>query len=100
MLSVTGLLISFAVGAGVLALWIQFRFPKLCPEDMRRTLIHVGIALVLAQLLVPVLLKTVPPKSAAGLLVMLMVLALPALIYCFLASIWVIKVAQSSLQHR
>ena len=94
------LLVSFALGAAALALWIQTRFPKLAPENMARTLIHVGVSIVVAQLIVPLLGGAVEDGGIAGLFTLLFLIALPALVYCFLASIWALLLLQGALRHR
>jgi hypothetical protein len=91
------LLGSFAAGAGLLALWIDARFPRLAP-GFRVVVIHVGVAIVIAQLIVPVLGNLGPLEGRAGVMLMLFAIALPALIYCFLTSVWVIKAAQGAMR--
>lgn len=92
-------LVGFAVGAGLIALWIDVRFPGLAP-DFRRTLLHVGISIVLAQLIVPILGSATPAGNVPGLMLLLFCIVLPTLVYCFLASVWVIKVVQGAMRHR
>ena len=94
------LLLAFAFGAAVLALWIQTRFPKLAPGSIVRTLIHVGISIVVAHLVVPLLADPIASGGIPGLFVLLFLLALPALIYCFLASIWALMLLQGAMQRR
>jgi hypothetical protein len=91
------LLGAFAAGAGLLALWIDARFPSLAP-GFRVVVIHVGVAIVIAQLIVPFLGNVGPLEGRFGVMLMLFAIALPALIYCFLTSVWVIKVAQGAMR--
>lgn len=94
-------LIVIAVGAGAIALWIDTRFPRFAPTDIRRAVIHVGVSLVVAQLAVPLLIKTVAAGgSPVEVLFALFGIGFPALTYCLLASIWIIKVLQGALRHR
>jgi hypothetical protein len=93
------LLVLFALGGGALALWIDTRFPRLAPEGMRRTCFHLLAAMVFGQLAVPPIMGLLK-GSEVGTLAGLFGAALPALIYCFLVSIWVIKTFQSGLRHR
>jgi hypothetical protein len=94
-------LIVVAVGAGAIALWIDTRFPRFAPTDMRRAVVHVGFSILIAQLAVPVLVKTIAAAgSPAGVLFALFGIGFPALTYCLLASIWIIKVLQGALRHR
>lgn len=89
----------FALGGGALALWIDARFPTLAPAELRRVMFHLLAAMVLAQLALPPIMNFLEGSEIAT-LAGLFGAALPALIYCFLVSIWVIKTFQRSLRHR
>jgi hypothetical protein len=90
----------FGGGAAALALWVHVRFPRMCPATLGRTLVHVGISLVVAHVLVRLLARLAPDGGVAGVMVLLFAIALPALVYCFLTSIWIIAVLQGALRHR
>lgn len=78
------------VGAALLALWIDTRLPKLAPVTMGRVILHVGIALLTLQLI---------PKATSNTMIYvgLFGVALPALVYSFLAAIWLLRFAQAAL---
>jgi hypothetical protein len=78
------------VGAALLALWVDARFPKLAPASLKRVILHVAFAFVVLQLL---------SGLAAGVTVYVALFAvvLPALMYAFLTAIWFIRIAQSML---
>jgi hypothetical protein len=89
------------LGAGLLALWINSRFPKLAPEGIWTAVVHVGAAILAGQVLVPALSHAMPSLSpAAQALLITFALGLPALVYALLASIWVIRIAQGALLRR
>ena len=94
-------LLVLTLGAGAIALWINFRFPKLAPEGLKMAIIHVGAAILVGQVLLPGLNEAVPHSNpmVAG-LVITFLLGLPALVYALLASIWVIRIAQGALLRR
>jgi len=88
------------LGGAAIAFWIETRFPKLAPRELRTTLIHVGASLVAAQLIVPVLMHyTAAGESAVRILLAIFVVAFPSLTYSLLASIWAIKLFQGMLRH-
>jgi hypothetical protein len=99
----TGLLLScMALGAGAIALWIHVRIGsgRLAPSNLRVALIHVGASLVVGQLAVPVLMKVLLAGDSPLLtLVAIFGIAFPALVYCLLSSIWMIRMLQGSLPH-
>jgi hypothetical protein len=93
-------LIAITVGAGAIALWLDVRFPKAAPKEMRQALLHVGLSIVVAQLAVPLLIKTIAAAgSPVGVFLALFGIGFPALTYCLLASIWIIKGLQAALRH-
>jgi hypothetical protein len=97
------LLMCFSLGAGAIALWIHVRFGsgRLAPENLRAALMHVGASLIVGQLGVPILMKLVLAEGSAILtLGAIFTIAFPALVYCLLASIWMIRTLQGSLRHR
>jgi hypothetical protein len=100
-LSVGIFLVFLAVGAGAVALWFDARFRELAPGSIRAALLHVGAALLLGQLAVPVAMQFINEESAAAaVLAMIFGVAFPALTYSLLASIWIIKTLQGGLRHR
>jgi hypothetical protein len=93
-------LVALALGAAAIALWINFRFPKLAPEGLMMAFLHVGVAMLVGMAIVPaadsLMAGTLPPVMRAVLLTF--VVGLPALIYALLASIWVILLAQGAMR--
>jgi hypothetical protein len=92
-------LVALALGAGALALWIHVRFPGITPDGLTQALIHVGVALVVAQAIFPVLSSLVPAMNpVARALVITFALGLPVLTYSLLSSIWIIRALQGALR--
>jgi hypothetical protein len=97
------LLLCLALGAGAIALWVYVRIGsgRLAPANIRAALLHVGASIVVGQLAVPVLMKAVLAGDSVPLtLFAVFGIAFPALVYCLLASIWMIRMLQGSLRHR
>jgi hypothetical protein len=84
-----------AVGAAVIAVWIDARFPRLAPQQLRLALAHVIAACVMANLVVASGVLSKGNGSATGVAAMLLAIALPMLVYEFLAGVWTIKVVQA-----
>ena len=101
-MTVPEFLIAITLGAGAIALWINFRFPKIAPDGMRPAIIHVGLAMLVGEILVPALHHLIPAdvNPVARALITTFLLGLPALVYALLTSIWVIRVAQGALLRR
>ena len=97
-MNATLFLILFAVGSAGIAWWIDTRFPALGPESLRAAVIHVGVSVVVAQLIVPAGLHFIVGYGSQPItLAAVFGIALPALTYSFLAAIWVLKLVRGML---
>jgi hypothetical protein len=92
-------LILLALGAAAIAVWTHTRFEGLGPSDFRGALFHCGLALGVGWFVVPLAI-TVTLTAGAGPLLVLFGIALPSLVYLFLAALWMIKHAQALLLRR
>lgn len=87
-------------GAALLALWLVVRFPELGPDDMTKALLHVGVSIVLLQLVVPAIHVIRGTGIPAAQFIVSFGLVLPALTYVFLAAAWTIRAAAGHLEGR
>jgi len=78
-------LFAFVAGAGLLALWIDVRFPKLAPRSLSRRVLAAASALLVLEA-VPVL-----GGSAAAVYASLFAIVLPMLVSAFLAAVWLLR---------
>lgn len=85
------------LGAAAIALWITVRFPKLTPHRLRPILVHMGIALLLAQLVPFGIMLPISGSAAVQLIAGIFAVALPVLVYTLLIFIWLLLVAQNAL---
>jgi hypothetical protein len=92
MVSVNAFIAASGIGAALIALWIEVRFPKLGPDRIAWGLFHLLCASIVAQMLVPVAIDAVWNKLLGVFLV-----AIPSLIYLFLTAIWIMKIARDAL---
>jgi hypothetical protein len=89
--------IFFVLGAAAIALWISVRFPKLKPQRLAIIMIHLVLAMVLAQLLPFGLLLPISASAAIQLMAGILTLALPVLVYTLLIAIWLLRIVQGAL---
>jgi hypothetical protein len=89
--------VCLVLGAAALALWITVRFPKLTPRGLRGILIHVALAMLLAQLVRFGILLPVSDSVAVQLIAGIISVALPILVYTFLIAIWLLRIAQNAM---
>jgi hypothetical protein len=88
-------------GAALLALWLVVRFPDLGPDDdVTKALLHVGLSMVVLQLLVPAIHAVGGTGMPGAQIVVSLGIVLPGLTYVFVAAAWLIRVAGSRLQGR
>ncbi len=98
-LNINAFLIVFAAGTAAVALWIDGRFPRLAPTSFRTSFLHAGVSLVLGQLIVPLGIQTISANgSPSFVLTAVLGLGLPALVYCFLAALWVMKLVAAQMR--
>jgi hypothetical protein len=76
---------AFMIGAGLLALWIDVRFPGLAPASLSRRLLAALAALAVLQL------APIAVGSAAVAYATLFGLVFPAFVATFLAAAWIIR---------
>jgi hypothetical protein len=88
----TSLPIVFALAGAVLALWLDARAPRLRPSRARFYLAHLVAAVVGIELAV-ILVEKTASSGEAVLATSLFAGLLPAFVYVFLTSLWLIRVA-------
>ena len=91
-------IIAMTIGAALLALWAGVRFPRMGPNTLAGALIQVALALAAGWFLVPAAISSVISwDETAGPLIAVLLFALPALTYLFLASLWAMRVLQEMM---
>jgi hypothetical protein len=95
-MSAATLLLCFTVGAALLALWTDERFPRLAPASLSRRIVHMGVSIAAAQFVAPTAMRLLG-SSTPMLLAGLVAVFLPALVYAFLTSVWVLRQLASAL---
>lgn len=89
--------LALATGCALLALWVEVRFPTLAPGGLGRVFLNI-VAAVLCMHLAGAMVVAAAEHSALPLrFAAVFVLALPALTYVFLSSIWVLRLMGSSM---
>lgn len=93
-----GFVLCLALGAGVLALWLDVRFPRRVDRSWKVVFCHLIAAGLVIHLLMPEAGEIVRDSGTAASYPLAAVgVALPSLTYLFLASLWVLKLAQRML---
>jgi pheromone shutdown protein TraB len=80
---------ALAIGAGLIAGWVEFRFSKLAPEDMSQILMHVLFSSLVTRFLFPQLMDVT--LSRGLIYVAIFGVALPLLVYCMLVGFWTLR---------
>ncbi len=95
-----GLVLAIATGAGVIAFWIDARWGGLAPQRPGLRLVHVVIAIFVAQYVAPAVMSAILPsgRSVALEMTALFAIFLPALVYVFLSGIWLLRLLHRALQ--
>jgi hypothetical protein len=85
------------LGAGAIALWIDVRFPRLAPQELPKALLHVAASLAVAYGTRPAMHLLLASEDPRVPLFAIFGIVFPSIVYCLLAGIWVIKLAQRTL---
>jgi hypothetical protein len=87
-----------ALGAGALALWVQVRFPRLAPSDWRAVFGHLLASVLVIEFPMVRVMQMVLENENSGTFTLAAVgIALPAITYLFLSSLWLLRCAQQLL---
>jgi mannose/fructose/N-acetylgalactosamine-specific phosphotransferase system component IID len=82
--------VALAVGAALLAMWVQARFPSLAPVALGGTMLHAVVAFALLTW------ATHGSDSSVVTLAAIFLGLLPALVYALVCTLWVLKAAQTA----
>ena len=96
-----GLVLVFALAAGVLALWLDTRLEEHAPRTFTWAFVHTAAAIMALQLMPRLMVLVVagsdsPARKMLGVFVVL----LPVLVYAWLATIWLLKMVQRAAHLR
>jgi hypothetical protein len=94
-------LLVLTLGAGVIALWLEARFGELGPRTTGRTLLHLGLCFAVLQLC-PFGIKLIVAgtEDPARKIAAVFLVVFPALVYAFLATLWLLKLIQGMARLR
>jgi hypothetical protein len=85
------------LGAGAIALWIDVRFPRLAPRELVTAVLNVAASVAVVYGSSPVMQMLTSSDDPRVVLLGVFAIGFPSVVYCLLAGIWLIKVAQRML---
>jgi hypothetical protein len=88
--------IAFFTAAAVLAIWVYVRLGERAPTALSRIILHAIVALVALRGARVAVAEGVHPGELAQSILVLFGILLPALVYVFVASLWVLRTIQSA----
>jgi hypothetical protein len=94
--SVQAFAICMGVGAAVVALWVDARFPRLMPWKLGRLLVHLVLALLFVYAVSPGMAALISLGIPAAKIAAVFCVAFPVLVYNFLVGAWLIRLAQAT----
>jgi hypothetical protein len=88
-MSVGVFVIALGIGCAALAVWVDYRLETFRPGNLYTAMVHVGLAMLLARLIVPVGMTWVGNLTSA--LGGVFLVGLPVCVYCLLSCFWVMR---------
>jgi hypothetical protein len=97
---VAAFVLAYLAGAVAVAFWVDRRFCRLTPRDMRLAVLHLIAAGAGNQLLDGPLAYAVARSVPHGAVAAVMGVIFPLVVYACLAAIWMLRIAQRALSGR
>ena len=95
--SFTTFAIGFIVIAGAMAVWVDVRFPRLAPNELRDAVIRLGVAVLASHAAVPVASYLGRPMSDGAADALIVAVGFLALTFLMLSVVWIVKMLQQLL---
>jgi len=89
--------IYFALSSAAIAVWIDVRFPRLAPGDLRAALVRLAMSFVAVQLTLPAASFAFRPYSPVTEAFAIATAGYVALTFAMLTTFWLVRVAQRML---
>jgi hypothetical protein len=97
---VAAFVLTYLAGAVAVAFWVDRRFPRLAPRDLRIAALHLVAAGAGNQLLDATLARIVAHSVPHGAVAAVMGVVFPLVVYACLAALWMLRIAQRALSGR
>jgi len=94
---VAAFVIAYLAGAATVAFWIDVRFRRFAPSDLRWAMAHLVAATIANEVLDASLGGFVASSLPQGSLIAILGVILPLVVYAALAAIWVLRIAHRAL---
>jgi hypothetical protein len=94
---VAAFVIAYLAGAAMVAFWIDVRFRRFAPSDLRWAMAHLVAATIANEVLDASLGGFVASSLPQGSLIAILGVILPLVVYAALAAIWVLRIAHRAL---
>lgn len=88
------LVIALAIGAALIAVWVDVRFPSLEPSKLQSLILHVAAATIIGRMAVPAAIHSSVDSTRLVLLIAVFGVAFPLAVYNLLAGLWMLKLVQ------
>jgi hypothetical protein len=89
--------LAYLAGAVAVAFWVDRRFPRIVPRDLRMAVVHLFAAGLANELLDGPLGGLVARSAPAGPVLATMGVVFPLVVYVCLAALWMLRIAQRAV---
>jgi hypothetical protein len=99
-LSVEGFVLVLCAGAALIAIWIAVRLPRFGPDKLPGAMLHIFLSVVAGAVTTRGVTAVAGLWIPTGQFIAIFGIALPGLIYMFLAAAWLMRVMRDFFQPR
>ena len=89
--------VELLVGAFLLAVWTDARFPAIAPRTVARLIFHSALAMIICTFMARSAISTLIAAGALGAYAAIFMVALPALTYVLLGGVWALKLTRDHM---
>ena len=92
--------VELLIGAFLLAVWTDARFPSIAPRTVGRLILHSAMSIIITTFVAGSAISALIATGELGIFAAIFMVALPALTYVLLGGVWALKLTRDHMDGR
>ena len=92
--------VELLIGAFLLAVWTDARFPSIAPRTIGRLILHATLSLIITTFIAGSVISALIATGKLGIFAAIFIVALPTLTYVLLGGVWALKLTRDHMGGR